>query len=668
MAGFESACFASSNIVIASVVVLLLASLPGVMLPSARVGQACTTLLVVIAALVGIPSSVVTLLARDTTAWDLFWPLPYGPAQLVLDPLAALFLLPIFLISCCGSLYALRYRPARGGYDRVMSSMYALLPGSMSLIVLAGDSLLFLIAWEAMALSCYLLLIADHHQQEVRDAGSLYLIATHTGTLALIALFALLYQLTGSLVLPASGSLSAVGPASTIIFLLALVGFGAKAGLMPLHVWLPSAHANAPSHASAIMSGVILKMGIYGIVRTVTLFDSPPLWWGLTLLGLGTVSAVAGVAFALGQHDLKRLLAYHSIENIGIICMGIGVGLCGLSLGRPGIALLGLAGGLLHLLNHAIFKALLFLGAGAVIHATGSRQLERMGGMLRVMPRTALFFLVGAAAICGLPPFNGFVSELLVYLGLFRQVMSESGSGAVLAALAIPALALVGGLAVACFVKVFGVVFLGTARQPLAADAHEPGWPMLLPMGLLALLCLLIGLAPLALAPLLEAAVSWHPLLQQESLSLTTTAPLGWLTLMGLALLGLLLLLTAFYLSRLRSSSCTTDATWGCGYPAPTPRMQYSASSFADGLVGLLAPLLRPYGHRPVLPQQELAPASSRFSSHVPEVVLDLWLLPLLRRLEQYSSFLRQLQHGQLHLYLLYIFATLFILMVWALW
>lgn len=668
MAGFETACFGSSNIVIVSSVVLLLAGLPGLLLPSARAGQAITALLVIIAALSGIPSSVATLLARNTTAWDLFWPLPYGPAQLVLDPLAALFLLPIFLVSACGSLYALRYRPARGGYDRVLSGMYALLPGSMALIVLAGDSLLFLIAWEAMSLSCYLLLIADHHRQEVREAGSLYLIATHTGTLVLIALFALLYQRTGSFVLPATTSLAAAGPLSGVVFVLALLGFGAKAGLMPLHVWLPSAHANAPSHASAIMSGVILKMGIYGIVRTVSLFDSPPLWWGLTLLALGTISAVAGVAFALGQHDLKRLLAYHSIENIGIICIGLGVGLCGLSLGRPAIALLGLAGGLLHVLNHAIFKALLFLGAGAVIHATGSRQLDRMGGLVRVMPHTGLFFLVGTVAICGLPPLNGFVSELLVYLGLFRQVMAESGSGAVLAALAIPALALVGGLAVACFVKVFGVVFLGTPRQTLAADLHEPGWPMLLPMGLLALLCLLIGLAPAALAPLLEAAVSWHPLLQQEALRLATVAPLGWLTLMGLGLLGTLLVLGAVYQGRLHKNGSATAETWGCGYPAPTPRMQYSASSFADGLVGLLAPLLRPYGHRPVLPQQELAPARSRFSSHVPEVVLELWLLPLLRRLERYSSFLRQLQHGQLHLYLLYIFATLFVLMVWALW
>lgn len=667
MADFGGSGLDGSNIVIVSAFLLLVAGTPALLLPSARMAQLCAAVLTIIAALFAIPAALVVLFSRTCTAWELFWGLPFGPARLSLDPLAAFFLLPIFLIAACGTLYAVCYRPATGGYERVMTCMYAVLPGSMALIVLAGDSLLFLVAWELMAVSCYLLLIADHQHEAVREAGTLYLIATHTGTLVLIALFALLYQATGSFVLPANGSLPATGPTAAAIFIAALLGFGAKAGLMPLHVWLPSAHANAPSHASAIMSGVILKMGIYGIVRTVTLFDSPPLWWGLTLLVVGTVSAVAGVAFALGQHDIKRLLAYHSIENIGIITMGLGVGLTGLALGRPTIALLGLAGGLLHVLNHAVFKALLFFGAGAVIHATGSRELDSSGGLLQVMPRTGLFFLVGAVAICGLPPLNGFVSELLVYLGLFRQVIAAGGTTAVLAALAIPALAVVGGLALACFVKVFGVVFLGTPRHPVPADAHEPGWPMLLPMAFLSLLCLVIGLAPLLLAPLLEAAVSWHPLLRGGELRLAVSAPLGWLTIMGGILLLLVLMLALLYRSRLRSSSCGSSETWGCGYLAPTSRMQYTASSFADSLVGLLAPLLRPYGHRPGLEKERLVATRSRFSSHVPEVVLELWLLPFLRRLEQRSAFLRQLQHGQLHLYLLYIFIALFVLMVWAL-
>lgn len=655
----------ASNIVIAAAVLLLLSGLPGLLLPSARTGQACASALAVLAAAAGIPAAILCMAQKSGAGWLLYWGLPFGPAHFSLDPLSCFFLLPIFLIAACGALYAVRYRPSTGGYERLMTLLYGLLPGSMAFLVMARDSLLFLICWELMALSCYLLLIADHDQYEVREAGNLYLIATHTGTLLLVAMFALLYRATGSFLFPAVGSLAAAGPAATLIFVLGLSGFGAKAGLMPLHVWLPSAHANAPSHASAIMSGVILKMGIYGIVRLVTFFDTPPIWWGLLLLALGVVSAVAGVAFALGQHDLKRLLAYHSIENIGIIVMGLGIGLIGLALGKPAVALLGLAGGLLHLLNHAVFKSLLFLGAGAVIHASGTRKLDACGGLLRVMPRTAFFFLVGAVAICGLPPLNGFVSELLVYLGLFRQVIGGSGIPAVLAALSIPALALVGGLATACFVKVFGVVFLGVPRQPLPEDSHEPGWPMLLPMGFLAFICGLIGFAPLMFSSLLDAAVSWHPLIRNAGLQLSAAAPLGWLSLMGIVLVVLVALLTVVYRRLLRNSPCGTAETWGCGYLAPTPRMQYTASSFAASLVDLLAALLRP--HREMPDVTGPMPSRVRFSSHVPEVALEMLFLPLLRGLEKQTAFLRRLQHGQLHLYMLYIFVVLFILMVWAL-
>ena len=661
----EGVMIDASNIVVASSVVLLLAGLPGCFIPSLSWGQRIAAALSALAAAAGIPSAIIFLLSRTTVVWELAWGLPFGPARISLDPLSAFFLLPVFLIAACGAIYAVAYRPATTGYDRFFTFLYALLPGSMTFVLLAGDAILFLVAWEFMALSCYFLLIADHEQDEVRDAGTLYLIATHTGTLVLIAMFAVMHNATGSFALPAAGSLSAATPVASVIFLLALTGFGAKAGLMPLHVWLPSAHANAPSHASAIMSGVILKMGVYGIVRTVTFFDTPLLWWGILLLLLGTISAVAGVAFALGQHDIKRLLAYHSIENVGIICMGIGTGIIGLSLNKPLIALLGFSGGLLHVLNHAIFKALLFFGAGAVIHASGSREIDRAGGLIRVMPVTAFFFLVGALAICGLPPLNGFVSELFVYLALFRQVIGGSGMAAAFPALAIPALALVGGLAVACFVKVFGVVFLGAPRKTFTGELAEPAWPMLLPMGILAFCCLVIGIAPALLSPVLDSASSWHPVLRNSGLELVRNAPLGWLTIMGLVLAGLVLLLYIIYRNKLRSSPCSESETWGCGYLAPAPRMQYTASSFADSLVLMLAPLLRPETHRPEI--SGLAPSPSRYSSHVPEAVLELVMLPLLRRTEQHASILRQIQHGRLQIYMLYIVIVLLALMAWAL-
>lgn len=659
-----SLSFDASNVVVASALLLLLAGVPGLLCATAAAGQRLAAAFSVLAALTGIPAAIVAAF-NPPSAWQLFWGLPFGPARLVLDPLSCLFLLPVFLVAACGALYVVRYRPARSRYDRFLTVLYALMPGSMAFILLARDGLFFLATWEGMALSAAFLMLADHDEPSVREAGILYLLATHTGTLVLAALFGMLYYVTGSFAFPATGALPAAGPMATVIFLCSLAGFGAKAGLMPLHVWLPSAHANAPSHVSALMSGVVLKMGMYGIFRTVSLFDAIPLWWGGLVLALGIVSAVGGVAFALGQHDLKRLLAYHSIENIGIIALGLGIGMVGLSTGNSVIALMGLAGGLLHVLNHATFKALLFFGAGAVIHATGSREMDRAGGLLRVMPRTAAFFMVGAAAICGLPPLNGFVSELLVYLGLFRQAMGGSDGAAVLAVVAVPALALVGGLAVACFVKVFGVVFLGAPRQPLQPDAHEPAWQMLLPMGLLALLCVLIGLVPLALAPLLEVAAGWHPLVQEMHGTLATSAPLGWLSLMAAILLGLLALLILVYRCMLRRAPCGTAETWGCGYLAPTPRMQYTASSFAASLVSLLSPVLQPRGHRPDI--SGLAPRPSHFASHVPEVVLDLLVMPLLRWCEEHSSVLRRLQHGHLHLYMLYIFVILFVLLLWAL-
>lgn len=655
-----------SNIVIVSVLLPTLAGLAILLVPSIRTAQRIAAALTLLAAGAGLPAAILHLLSGKHIVWELDWVFPGGPLYLALDPLAAFFLLPILLIAACSCLYGVRYRPYLQVRDRFFGLFLGVLPSSMAFVVLAKHAVLFLLAWEAMALSCFFLLTADHEQEAVREAGILYLVATHTGTLVLVAFFVLLYRETGSFVLPAAGSLAVAAPAATALFLTAVVGFGAKAGLMPLHVWLPSAHANAPSHVSALMSGVILKMGIYGIVRMLSWFATVPIWWGGLLLTVGVVSAVAGVAFALGQHDIKRLLAYHSIENIGIITMGLGVGLVGLATGNQSVAVLGVAGGLLHVLNHAIFKALLFLGAGAVIHVSGTREIDRTGGLLRLLPRSGLFFLVGSVAICGLPPLNGFISELLVYLGLFRQVVAGSGMTVALAALAIPALAVVGGLAVACFVKVFGVVFLGVPRQPLPEHPAVENLPMTAPMGILAAICLLIGVISPLMAPLLETVVaSWHPALGLFDFSVTTLAPLGWVSWLNGLLIGLIVVLALWYARLLAHSPCGSSETWGCGYLAPSARMQYTASSFAAPLVALLTPLLRPRGDHPVV--SGTFPAKGHFHSHVPEVVLDLLLLPLLGLLERQTAFLRRFQHGQLHLYILYIFATLFALMVWIL-
>jgi len=627
-------------------------------------GQRMATVAMVASAAEGLAGAVMALLRRQQVTYQLAWPFPFGPAECGIDPLTAFFALPILIVAACCSIYALDYWPAPSNPRTVrkLTFFFGLLVSAMLFVIMARSAGLFLLAWEIMALAAYFVLTTDDHTPEVRDAGALYMICTHTGTLALFALFALLKGISGSFTFPDAASLTATAPLGAAIFLVALFGFGFKAGLMPLHIWLPSAHANAPSHVSAIMSGVMLKIGIYGLLRSLSFFTGIPLWWGLVLVVLGMVSGIVGVLFALGQHDLKRLLAYHSIENIGIITMGIGTALIGSATGSPVLILLGLAGALLHVLNHATFKALLFLGAGSVIHAVATREIDRMGGVLRPMPWTALSFIIGAVAICGLPPLNGFVSEFLIYLGFFNGTISGSGAGAIATALAAPALALIGGLAVACFVKVVGVVFLGAPRSPLPASIHEARWTMRLPMLILAMVCLAIGVAPVAVAPLLDSVAStWLPR-SSEAVSLAASAPLAWISILAVALLAVTFCVLLWYRGKLNEATVATAGTWGCGYLDPGSRMQYSASSFAGMLVNLFAGVLRTERHSPRISGP--FPVDPHFESHVPEAVLERIYLPIISRI--YKKFLpiRRLQHGQLHLYILYTFITLVVLIV----
>ena len=428
-------------------------------------GQRLTTLLAVLASLAGLAGVGVFWAGGDSRPLSLPWAVPGGEFLVGIDAISAVFLVPIFLVSLLGNVYGLGYwkEAEHPENARTLRFFYGTLTAGMALLVIAQNGLLLLFGWEIMALSGFFLVTTEDRLADVRRSGWIYLVATHVAAMFLFALVGLLRAASGSYVLESLRPESLSPGMATAIFVCALVGFGLKAGIMPLHIWLPGAHANAPSHVSAIMSGVILKMGIYGLVRMLALLPLPPLAWGYALLGLGVVSGVLGVAFAVGQHDLKRLLAYHSIENIGIIVMGLGLALIGRTLHRGDWVILGLGGALLHVWNHALFKSLLFFSAGSVVHAAGTRHINRLGGLAKAMPRTALGFLVGAIAICGLPPLNGFVSELLIYLGLFRTLGIDGGAACPLCRFAAPALALIGGLAVACFVKVYGVVFLGTA-------------------------------------------------------------------------------------------------------------------------------------------------------------------------------------------------------------
>lgn len=647
---------------------------PGLLLSRFTViGQQIAMVLATVGASLGLIGVSVFWATGTSQPVVLDWNLPGAEFSVAMDGLSAVFLVPIFFIALLGNIYGLNYwrqtdHPRNG---RKLRFFYGLLTGGMALLVLARNSILFLFGWEIMALSAFFLVTTEDHDAAVRASGWIYFVATHVATLCLFAMFIVLRQASGGFGLQplAPGQLS--DGMATAIFALALIAFGLKAGVMPLHVWLPGAHAMAPSHVSAIMSGVIIKMGIYGLVRVMSFLPNAPIEWGFVVLVLGVVSGILGVAFAIGQHDIKRLLAYHSIENIGIIVMGLGLALIGRSMERWDWVVLGLGGGLLHVWNHALFKALLFLSAGSVIHATHTRAIDQLGGLSKLMPRTALCFLVGAVAICGLPPLNGFVSEFLIYLGLFRTMLPlgegsdvGTGSGLIGVAMAAPALALIGGLALACFVKVFGAVFLGTARSENARFADDPPATMTGPMLVLVACCLVIGLAPTLVAPVFDKAIAaWAPAAQRAMPLLTVQAPLAWISIVAGLLLAGLAAAGGVLWRRLRHSVVDAGATWGCGYAAPTPRMQYTSSSFGQMLVGLFDWALHPRTKRPA--ELALFPRSSRFHSEVPETVLDQAVLPTFRFAAWAFSWFRIVQQGSVQTYLLYIFATLIALLLW---
>jgi hydrogenase-4 component B len=650
----------SLQLVLSAIVLLGFSGLPGCLLsPQSALGQRLATALMLIGSLLGICG---LALSFDMPAPSLHipWFLPWGQFAVTLDPLSAVFLGLVFVVPGLGSIYGLGYwkQSEHADNGRQLALFYGVLAGSMGLVVIARDGILFLIAWEIMAMAAYFVATAEEDNPEVRRAGWVYLIATHVGTLFLFAMFSLWYHATGSFALELTRALP--DKTAGTIFVLALIGFGFKAGLMPLHVWLPGAHANAPSHVSAVMSGVMLKLGIYGILRVTALFPANPVWWGGVLLTVGSITGVAGIAFAIGQYDLKRMLAYSSIENIGIIAIGLGLTLLGRALGRWDWILLGLGGSLLHVWNHGLFKSLLFFNAGAIIHDTHTRDLDHLGGLAKKMPRTAVFFLVGAVAICALPPLNGFVSEWLLYLGLFHTLNFNTEPGIAAAATAAVALAMIGALAVACFVKLFGAVFLGTPRTSSTEHAHDPEAAMLVPVILLALGCTCIGVFPMLAMPMLENAVRTWALPLNAPGSLANVLPWHWITWLGFALVVLAAGIFGIIKVLPRIKRVPKKITWDCGYAQPTARMQYTGSSFGQTIVQLFSFMLHPQTYRPAM--RSLFPKPTPAKTFVPDLVLDRWVLPLFNFAGRTLPGVRVLQQGQTYLYLLYILIITIIL------
>jgi hydrogenase-4 component B len=580
--------------------------------------------------------------------------IPGGDWRFGIDALSAIFLLAVLAVGALCAVFGANDASRAERPSGFMHLSFATLVASIALVVTARSVVAFLGAWEVMAISSYVLIVTHHEDAGVRRAGLIYLVATHTATLALFAMFATWAGPAADWSFDALAATSASldGGTVTVILLLALVGFGVKAGCLPMHFWLPPAHAAAPSHVSALMSGIVIKTGIYGLLRVLLMLGGAPVWWGWLVFGIGVGSAFLGVLWALAQHDVKRLLAYHSVENIGIILMGIGVGSLGASHGARAVAMLGFAGALLHTVNHALFKSLLFLGAGAVYRATGTRNMEELGGLARRMPYTWIGFAVGAAAIIGVPPFNGFVSEWLVYQGMFTG--ADSLRPLRMALVGIPALALVGALALACFAKVSGVMFLGVPRGPAAARAFEHSggyWPILA----LAAACIVLGVVPslgIALvsrgaAELSGAPGAVVPDVATSGANALTTLALGMLAFCA-ALWGLRLLLV-------RRRIVRHAETWACGFEAVTPRMQYTASSFA-------APLLDIFGR---VGGQRIIRSPSSVHTHAIDLVLDGAVLPAWEALLRVALRIRAAQHGRLHVYLLYVMAAVIVMLVY---
>lgn len=571
--------------------------------------------------------------------------------HLRLDGVSAFFLVLLCVVGAAGGIYAREYwsdeqYPASAPRGRAWWSALLL---SMGLVLVASNGLHFLLGWELFTVSAFFLITLDRQQREVRAAGWLYLAASHAGTVCLFAFFATLAARTGSWDLVPMREQAGLAP----LFWLALVGFGVKGGVFPLHVWLPSAHANAPSHVSAIMSGVAIKMGIYGIVRFSGSLPVPAAA-GWVVIGLGATTALLGIAFAFAQNDFKRLLAYCSVENIGVILIGLGGALLAVTHGDAPWGRLALAGALLHVWNHGVFKALLFFSAGSVLHATGTREMSRLGGLWRTMPWTTGLFALGAVAVAGLPPLNGFVSEWLVYLGLFEAVTSKSPA----AWAAMPAaimLAMAGAIAMASFAKAGAMIFLGAPRTQAAETAHEGGNWMRGPMLVLAGVCVVIGLAPMLVSPAVGRAVAeWHP----AWAGLEAPAPLFTLGSVHVGLLILVLAAVAWLWRKAQANGLRRGLTWDCGFATPTVRMQYTSGSFAGIATGWFRWILQP--ERKLRRPRGQFPTTAIRLERIPETVLDRIIGPVSVVIMQTSTAVRRLQHGRLQFYILYLVAGLF--------
>lgn len=628
-------------------------------LPAAnRAGLAAT----LAGVLLGLFTALQVILTGESIRCALPLSLPGASFSLLIDPLAAFFLVPVFLISGVNAVYGKAYMPsAASGRSFPDNFFFNLLILSMALVICAANGLLFLFAWECMSLTSFFLVIVNHREAQVRQAGLVYIVAAHMGAAFLFAFFILAGLRAGSLDFAAFTVLRSLAPLPAAgLFLLALAGFGGKAGLFPLHIWLPEAHPAAPSHVSSLMSAVLVKTALYGLLRTLTFLPPPPAWWGGVILTLGAAGAVFGIAMAAAQNDLKRLLAYSTVENIGLIFLALGFWMFARATHHDLAAALALAGGLIHIWNHSLFKGLLFLGAGSLVHATQTRNLDRMGGLLPRMPVTGLLLITGAMAISALPPFNGLIGEWYIYRGLLEGGLKFEGLAALIPIILAGFMALTGAMVLLAMVRIVGIGLSGEPRSRQAEAAHEPARSMSWSMAVLSLLCLAGGLLPVLLVkPALLAA----ELLAPGSAAFVLSdgnfpARIGAVNAGIIVMLGIVLAIRRRFFARPKK----TVATWGCGFLFPTPRMSYSAEGFSELAVNsFYCGWMRPAIHADT--PRTILPGPAFFTHKAGDFFLHSFYLPLFQAVSRFCYRMRRLQSGSLHIYIFYIFCTLTLLL-----
>lgn len=610
----------------------------------------------------------------STESFVLPWGLPFGAFAVGLDPLSRLFLLPVFVLgfTCAlsGSI-SLRHSDPTEHNLGAHWAFYLVLLFGMTCVMTARDGLFFMLSWELMSLSPFFLIDFNDRDRLVQDASWVYLVAAHLGAVLLIAFFAMLWHESGSTLF---SDMAGKAPAhASFLFVLAFLGFGAKAGLAPLHVWLPEAHPAAPSHVSALLSGAMLNAGLYGIIRSFDFLgpvQSHPEWWGWLLVAVGIVTALMGILKALGQSNLKRLLAYSSVENMGLMVMGAGVGLVGVQSGNAWVAALGFSGCLFHMLNHSAFKGLLFLCAGEVLHSVGTVHMTSLGGLQKRMPLLGALFALGAASIACLPPFNGFAGEFVLSMSLIKGLYLPGMEQKIAMLACLTGLMLVSGISVFVYIKAYGMTFLGQPRTRFAAEPHVPENRHLLPLLVPAAACVIGGIGAKWVFQMVQPTIAFIPVMSDglstaaEGVITVTDQLLGNIALIGM--LGVALVAGAVHLRRrlLGGKPVKSGPTWGCGYQYGTPRIQYTPASFVEPAARIFGPVMgtkaEPHLDDTYFPQR------SRFSVHAPDVVRSRFYAPLFEYIQRGCNVLKDFQNGIVNTYILYILVTLVALLIWG--